>query len=184
MGQEVSITVFDIQAAALMNRSTAKVQLAAEQIRELFIFTMLTDVELQDTISRRTGSTSQTKIRWSRFRDLASPIIDGTLVEPRFFSYPFREELWRKSHTCLLCNNEIHSFEDCTVTIFCRMSKAARQSQKTVNSHTDLVMQERMQKSFLWRHLLYNKIGHLSNKVRAGNREIVLMETHRPIYED
>jgi hypothetical protein len=113
--KKFSITAFDMQAAALMNRSTAKVQQAAEQLRELFIYTMLTDKELQDAISKRTGSTSQTKIRWSRFRELTDPIIKGTVVEARFFSYQFREGLWKKAHVCQLCKNEIHEFDDSTV---------------------------------------------------------------------
>lgn len=110
-----SVTALDIQAAALMNRPTAKVQQAAEQIRELFLFTMLTDVEMQDAISRRTGSTAQTKIRFAKFSKLVDPIIDGTLIEPRFFDLQFRKELWDKSQVCRLCKNEIHLFADCTV---------------------------------------------------------------------
>jgi hypothetical protein len=110
-----SVTVLDIQASALMNRPPAKVQQAAEQIRELFLFSMLTDVEMKDAISRRTGSTVQTKIRFERFRALVDPIINDTLVEPRFFDFQFRKELWDKSHMCQLCTNEIHLFEDCTV---------------------------------------------------------------------
>ena len=80
-----SVMALDIQASALMNRPSNKVQQSAEQIRELFLFTMLTDAELQDAISKRTGSTVQTRIRWNKFRSLIDPIIDGTLVEPRFF---------------------------------------------------------------------------------------------------
>lgn len=110
-----SVTALDIQAAALMNRSPAKVQLAAEQIRELFLFTMLTDVEMQDAISRRTGSTVQTKIRFTKFKTLVDAIVDGVLVEPRFFDLQFRKELWNKSRVCQLCKNEIHLFEDSTV---------------------------------------------------------------------
>ena len=110
-----SVTALDIQASALMNRPPAKVQQAAEQIREFFLFTMLTDVEMQDAISRRTGSTAQTKIRFAKFSKLVDPIIDGTLIEPRFFDLQFRKELWDKSQVCQLCKNEIHSFADCTV---------------------------------------------------------------------
>jgi hypothetical protein len=113
--KKFSINVFDMQAAALMNRPTTKVQQASEQLRELFIFTILTDTELQDAISKHTGSTSQTKVRWSRFRELTDPIINGTVAEPRFYSYQFREGLWKKSHVCLLCKNEIHEFDDSTV---------------------------------------------------------------------
>lgn len=110
-----SVTAFDIQASALMNRPIAKVQQVAEQIRELFLFTLLTDHELQDAVSKRTGSTVQTKIRWTKFRDLCDPIINGTLVEPRFFDFEFRKDLYEKSCVCQLCKNQIHSFEDSTV---------------------------------------------------------------------
>ena len=129
------VTIFDIQAAALMNRPTAKVQQAAEQIKELFLFTMLTDRELQESISKRTGSTAQTRIRWTKFRSLVDPIIDGTIVEPRFFSFEFRTELWNKSHKCGFCGNEIHSFEDCTVDHKTPYSKGGR----TVSENAQLM---------------------------------------------
>jgi 5-methylcytosine-specific restriction endonuclease McrA len=109
------VTVFDIQAAALMNQSPAKVQQAAEQIRELFLFTILTDQEIKDATSRRTGSSLQTKIRFNKFATLVEPIFKGTVTEPRFFDYAYRFSLWENSHTCKICNNEIHIFEDCTV---------------------------------------------------------------------
>ena len=121
-----SITVLDIQAAALVNRPPAKVQQAAEQIRELFLFTMLTDAEMQDAISRRTGSTAQTKIRFAKFRQLVDPIIDGIEVEPRFFDYAFRKELWNKAHICQLCKNEIHVFGDSTVDHIIPYSKGGK----------------------------------------------------------
>jgi Protein of unknown function DUF262/HNH endonuclease len=129
-----SVTALDIQAAALMNRPPAKVQLAAEQIRELFLFTMLTDVEMQDAISRRTGSTVQTKIRFTKFKTLVDALLDGVLVEPRFFDLQFRKELWNKSHVCQLCKNEIHLFEDTTVDHIMPYSKGG----KTVSANAQL----------------------------------------------
>jgi 5-methylcytosine-specific restriction endonuclease McrA len=110
-----SVTALDIQASALMNRPATKVQKAAEQIRELFLFTLLTDDEMKDAISKRTASSAQTRIRWTKFRQLVDPIIDGTIIEPRFFEYEFRKELFEKSDVCRLCTNEIHTFDDCTV---------------------------------------------------------------------
>ena len=133
-GTKFLVTVFDIEAAALTNRPTAKVQQAAEQIRELFLFTMLTDSELQDAISKRTGGTTQTRLRWTRFRSLVDPIIDGKDVQPRFFSYEFRTELWSGSHTCALCHNEIHAFEDATVDHKTPYSKGG----KTVSENAQL----------------------------------------------
>ena len=110
-----SVTALDIQFSALMNRDPPKVQQTAEQIRELFLFVMLTDLAMQDAISKRTGSTAQTTIRWTKFRELVDPIVAGTLMEPRFFDDQFRKELFQKSAACKLCDNQIHSFEDCTI---------------------------------------------------------------------
>ena len=129
-----SVTALDIQTSALMNRPPAKIQQAAEQIRELFLFTMLTDVEMQDAISKRTGSTAQTKIRFAKFQSLVNPIIDEAVVEPRFFDYQFRKELWDKSHLCQICKNEIHSFEDSTVDHIMPYSKNG----KTVQTNGQL----------------------------------------------
>jgi Protein of unknown function DUF262/HNH endonuclease len=121
-----SIAALDIQASALMNRPTAKVQQAAEQIRELFLFTLLTDIEMQDSISKRTGSTLQTKVRWTKFRELVDPIITGTLIEPRFFDYAFRKGLYETSNACRLCKNEIHVFDDSTVDHILPYSKGGK----------------------------------------------------------
>jgi 5-methylcytosine-specific restriction endonuclease McrA len=119
-----SVTALEIQASALVGRAPAKVQQAAEQIRKLF--TMLTDLELQDAISKRTGSTSQTKVRWTKFRAMVDPIIEGTIVEPRFFSYGFRKELYEKSDECKLCSGQIHVFDDCTVDHITPYSKGGK----------------------------------------------------------
>lgn len=129
-----SVTAFDIQASALMNQPPAKVQKAAEQIRELFLFTMLTDVEMQDAISKRTASTSQTKIRWTKFCELVTPIIQGTIVEPRFFDFEFRKQMFEKAAICQLCKNEIHALDDSTVDHIIPYSKGG----KTIPSNAQL----------------------------------------------
>jgi 5-methylcytosine-specific restriction endonuclease McrA len=116
----------DIQASALINRSTSKIQQSAEQIRELFLFIMLTDAGLQDAISKRTASTLQTKLRWTKFRALVDPIIDETLLEPRFFDFVYRKDLYDKSPVCQLCKNEIHSLDDSTVDHIIPYSKGGK----------------------------------------------------------
>jgi hypothetical protein len=121
-----SVMAFDIQASALMNQPPAKVQKAAEQIREQFLFTLLTDAEMQDAISKRTGSTSQTKVRWTKFRNVIGPVIEGTLVEPRFFDFEFRKQLFDKSPICQLCKNEIHALDDSTVDHIMPYSKGGK----------------------------------------------------------
>jgi hypothetical protein len=121
-----SVTALDIQASALMNRPATKVQKAAEQIRELFLFTLLTDNEMKDAISKRTASSAQTRVRWTKFRQLVDPIIDGTIIEPCFFEYEFRKQLFEQSDTCQLCKNEIHTFDDCTVDHIVPYSKGGK----------------------------------------------------------
>jgi len=129
-----SVTAFDIQASALWNQPTIKVQRVTEQIRELFLFTLLTDVDLQTSITKATGSAAQTKMRWTKFRFFAEPIIAGTMIEPRFFDFDFRNRLYEASRTCQLCGNEIHSLEDSTVDHIVPYSKGG----KTIPSNGQL----------------------------------------------
>lgn len=139
-----SVMALDIQASALMNRPVAKVQQSAEQIRELFLFTLLTDTATQEAISRRTGSTVQTKYRWTKFRELVDPLLEGTIIEPRFFDFEFRKSLWDKSHICQLCKNEIHSFEDSTVDHITAYSKGGKTVPKMPNWRIADATRERM----------------------------------------
>jgi len=110
-----SIAALDIQASALMGQPPAKVQAAVEQIRELFLLMLLTDQKIQEAISRQTAGTRPTNVRWTAFRSKVQEILLGTVVEPRFFSYPFRKQLFDCSNVCRLCKGQIHSFEDSTV---------------------------------------------------------------------
>ena len=105
-----------------------------EQLRELFVFTLLTDADLQTSITKATGSATQTKTRWMKFRQLAEPIISGTVIEPRFFDFDFRKRLYDASQTCHLCGNEIHSLEDSTVDHIIPYSKGG----KTIESNGQL----------------------------------------------
>ncbi len=110
-----SVAAFDIQAAALVGKSPAKVQAVAEQIREQYLSCILSDAILQSAISKQTGGTSQTKYRWTAFKTVVEPIIDGTVLEPRFFDITFRRQLFDKSAVCAICGNQIHIFDDSTV---------------------------------------------------------------------
>ena len=95
---------------------------------------MLTDKGMQDSVSKRTGSTLQTKVRWTKFREQVDLIIAGNAIEPRFFSLQFRQRLFNESSICKLCNNQIHTFEDSTVDHLTPYSKGGR----TVESNAQL----------------------------------------------
>ena len=110
-----SVAAFDIQASALVGKQNAKVQACAEQLREQYLYLLLTDPMLRAAIEKQTGGTIQTKYRWTAYKNVAEPIIDGQILEPRFFDLSFRERLFKQSPVCKLCGNQIHSFDDCTV---------------------------------------------------------------------
>lgn len=121
-----SVAAFDIQASAVTGKPTAQVQGAAEQIREHYLYLLLTDPMLQAAISGHTGATIQTKYRWDAFKRVVDPIIDGQVVEPRFFDYSFRERLFKQSPVCKLCRNQIHVIEDSTVDHITPYSKGGK----------------------------------------------------------
>lgn len=110
-----SISALDIQASALIGQHPGKVQLAAEQIREMYLYYLLTEPEIRDAISRQPAASASTKLRWTGFKNEVNKILDGTNVEPRFFTLEYRRQLFEKDSTCKLCGNQIHVFEDGTV---------------------------------------------------------------------
>ena len=110
-----SIAALEIQASALLEQDPAKVQKVADQIREHFIFLLLTNKAVQDAISQATGGSVPTKLRWTAFKSVIQPLLDNVAIEPRFFSYEFRKALYEKSPICAICRNQIHSLEDSTV---------------------------------------------------------------------
>jgi hypothetical protein len=110
-----SISALDIQASALKGQVAAKVQMAAEQIREMYLFYLLTEPRVRDAISRQPAGNSATRIRWTGFRTRVDAILDGTTVEPRFFTLEHRRQLFQSSPICKICGNQVHTFEDSTV---------------------------------------------------------------------
>jgi hypothetical protein len=110
-----SISALDIQVAALWGPNSGKVQVAAEQIRELYIFYLLTEPKVRLAISRQPAATAATRIRWTGFKAHVQNILDATEVEARFFPLDFRRQLFEKNPTCKICGNEIHTFDDSTV---------------------------------------------------------------------
>jgi len=110
-----SISAFDIQASALVGHTPIKVQMAAEQIREAYIFYLLTNPQVRLAISRQTAGKAATKLRWFSFKAEVQNILNSMVSEPRFFSYEVRKQLYDANTMCAICKNEIHSFDDCTV---------------------------------------------------------------------
>ena len=110
-----SISAFDIQASALLGYTPNKVQMAAEQIREAYIFYLLTNPQVRLAISRQPAGKAATKLRWIGFKAEVQDILSTTVVEPRFFSFDVRRQLYDASPMCAICNNQIHSFDDSTV---------------------------------------------------------------------
>ncbi len=110
-----SISALDMQASALLGHPSAKVQAAAEQIREAYLFYLLTNPQVRLAISRAQAGTASTKVRWYGFKSEVQRILDGLTTEPRFFSFEYRRQLYQADPTCRICGNQIHTFEDSTV---------------------------------------------------------------------
>ena len=110
-----SVSALDIQASALMGHDAAKVQIAADQIREAYLLYLLSSPAVRDAISRQPAGTVASKTRWSGFKPIVLEILTNTHLEPRFFTYEFRHQLFTSNPVCGICSNPIHHFEDCAV---------------------------------------------------------------------
>ena len=129
-----SISAFDIQASALIGYAPAKIQAAAEQIREAYIFYLLTNPQVRLAISRQPAGKAATKLRWFGFKTEVQNIMSQIATEPRFFSYDIRQKLYIANSMCAICKNQIHSFEDSTVDHIQPYSKGG----KTVAANAQL----------------------------------------------
>ena len=110
-----SIAALEIQGSALLRQEPAIVQQVADQIREHFLFLLLTDNAIQDAISKHTSGRAATTLRWTKLKSVIQPLLDNVVKEPRFFSFQFRKGLYDKNPICAICANQIHSLEDSTV---------------------------------------------------------------------
>jgi hypothetical protein len=129
-----SILALEIQASALLGQDPAKVQVVADQIREYYLFLLLTDRNIQEATKEGTSASAPTKLRWTALKSLIQPLLDNVLIEPRFFDFQLRKELYDKNPICALCRNQILSFEDCTVDHIIPYSKKG----KTVRENAQL----------------------------------------------
>lgn len=110
-----SISALDIQASALAGQHPGKVQAASEQVREMYVYYLLTQPQVRLSISRQPAGTAATKLRWMGFREQVQVLLDGTIAEPRFFTFEFRRQLFQFNPACNICGNEIHALEDSAV---------------------------------------------------------------------
>lgn len=129
-----SISAFDIQASALIGYTPAKVQAVAEQIREAYIFYVLTNPQVRLAISRRPADKNATKLRWFGFKNEVYNMLNNAVAEPRFFGLEIRKQFYEINPTCTICKNQIHSFEDSTVDHI----KPYTRGGKTVSSNAQL----------------------------------------------
>jgi hypothetical protein len=110
-----SIAALEIQASALLGQDPAKVQKVADQIQEHFLFLLLTDEAVRAAISQATGGSAATKLRWTAFKSVIEPLLNNVIIEPRFFSFQIRKNMYDDDPVCAICKNQIHSLEDSTV---------------------------------------------------------------------
>lgn len=110
-----SVSALDIQASALMGHDNAHIQQSADAIREAYLLYLLSNPAVREAISSQPSGTVASKTRWSGFKPIVLDILNANPVEPRFFSFEFRENLWVKDQKCGICGNQIHKFEDCAV---------------------------------------------------------------------
>jgi len=117
---------------------------AAEQIREQFLFTLLTDEDLKTSITKATGSATQTKLRWTKYRLLVEPIIAGTMIEPRFFDFDFRKRLYEASTRVSYAATKSILWKTAPLTILFPAVKVAKRFLATANLPTEAVTQAKM----------------------------------------
>jgi len=113
--KDFSILALEIQAFALVGHARTDVQAIKDQIREAYIFYLLTDQYIRTAIENRTSRKQHVKLRCTGFKAEVNNLLLSARDNPRFFSREFRQRLFDADPNCKLCPSQIHSFDDSTV---------------------------------------------------------------------
>lgn len=113
--RDFSIAALEIQASALLGHNRLEVQAVADQIKEAYVFYLLTNQHIRTAISEKTSKNLHVKLRWTGFKAAVNDLLLSAKENPRFFGTDFRRRLFDEDPTCKICTNAIHGFDDCTV---------------------------------------------------------------------
>jgi len=91
-----SVAALDMQAGALAGKPPGKVQAAAEQIREQYLYSLLSGPLLQSAISKQTGSTTHTKYRWTTFQVYCRAVYRGDSNQAQVLRYNIQAKPLRR----------------------------------------------------------------------------------------
>ncbi|TMC20942.1 MAG: hypothetical protein E6J34_11120 [Chloroflexi bacterium] len=93
----------------LQRNHHSKIQAVAEQIREAYMFYLLTNPQVHLAISRRPADRDATKLRWFGFKNEVQNMLTNAVIETRFFSFEIRKNLYDANPMCAISKNQIHS---------------------------------------------------------------------------
>ncbi|TXH67099.1 MAG: DUF262 domain-containing protein, partial [Thiothrix sp.] len=82
--KKFSISALDIQAAALIGFSPAKIEPMAHSIREIYKFYLVTNPQVRTAISSRPAGTEATKTRWLGFKAIVQELFASSATQDLF----------------------------------------------------------------------------------------------------
>jgi len=113
--KKFNASLFDILMWSFANEDRNRIQRHLDSIREALIVLMTQDEKFIESIERSTSSVQAITHRFDKWRNTLNAILGNDKVEPRLFSFALKNQLYKNSSTCEICNQQIASVDDAAV---------------------------------------------------------------------
>jgi Protein of unknown function DUF262 len=110
----VNAAIFQCIAVSLTKYDHAQITERADAILEEYLDLLASDAQWNDSVSKSTGDATRIKYVFETWNARLAKMMDGAmpLDRTRVFSKALKDEMWRTSQTCAICNQEIKLVTD------------------------------------------------------------------------
>ncbi len=113
--KQFNASLYDILMHSFARLDKNTVYQNLDSIREAYIELLTTNQNFIDSIELSTSSSQAVQTRFKKWNQAIDDIFDITKKEPRCFSYKLKQELFRSSPICAICNQRIINIDDAAV---------------------------------------------------------------------
>jgi hypothetical protein len=110
----VNASIFQCIGVSLTKYDQAQITERADAIVEEYLDLLASDVQWRDSVTKSTGDATKITYAFETWMERLSKVMEGAMpLDPtRVFSKALKEEMWRASRTCAICQQEIKLVTD------------------------------------------------------------------------
>lgn len=121
----INVSLMEVQMCGFQHYSKSQIIPKVDDIRNAMI-ELLLEQKFNETISIRTNDRDHLVYRHKTWFSKLESIITHSKPEPRIFPVSLKKEMYKANTTCALCDQEIHTLDDCELDHITPYSKGGK----------------------------------------------------------